>query len=122
MGQQKQQKELFSYHVDLDRRVRADKTDFRFGPILFDGFGDFAVVFQRGRGGVDDDMVVSPGFFETFFDVNVVRRAIHQFRPGHQSGGLGEPGGIPKAGHFAPGLITRARPAVEAVERGRTEK
>ena len=40
------------------RRMRADETDLRFGPVLFDRFGDFAIVFQRRRGGVDDDVIV----------------------------------------------------------------
>ncbi len=67
-------------------------------------------------------MIVGPGFFEAFFDVNVMRGTIHQLRARDKGSGLGEPGGVPKAGDFAPGLITGAGAAVEAVEGGRTEE
>ena len=50
------------------RGVRADEADLGLGPVLLDGFGDFAVVLQRGRAGVDDDVVVALGLFEALLD------------------------------------------------------
>ncbi len=40
------------------RGVCADETDFDFGVLLLDRFGDFAIVLQRRRRGVDDDVIV----------------------------------------------------------------
>ena len=38
-------------------RVRADEADFRVGLLRLDGLGHLAIVFQRRRGGVDDDVI-----------------------------------------------------------------
>ena len=67
-------------------------------------------------------MIVVLGFFKALFDIDVMRRAIHQFRVRHQRGWLGQPGRIPKAGDFAPRLVARTGAAIEAVEGGRTEE
>ena len=96
--------------------MRADESDFGLGPVLFDGFGDFGVVFQRRGRSVDDDVIVVLRFFEALFDMNVVRWTIHQPGIGHQRGGLGEPRWIPEAGDFAACLIARAGAAIEAVK------
>ncbi len=59
-------------------RVRADETDFRVRLLRLDGFGDLAIVFQRRRGGVDDDVVEILRDGEALGQVNVVRRAVEQ--------------------------------------------
>src|SRR6266436_3633237 len=97
----------------------ADETDFGFGAVLFNGLGDLAIVFERWSRSMDDDVVVGPGFFQALLDIDVVRRAIHQFRIRHQGGGLGQPGGIPKAGYFASRLITGSGTSVETIKAGR---
>jgi hypothetical protein len=102
--------------------VRADETDFRVRLLRLDRLGDLAIVFQRRRGGVDDDVIKILCDGEAFFQINVVRRAIQQFGIRHERGRLREPGRIPIAGDFAARLITRARAAVKTVERRRKER
>jgi len=102
--------------------VGTDKSDFCIGPVLLDGLGDFGIVLQRGRAGVDDDVVVAFRRFEALLDVDVVRRAIEQFRVRDERGGLREPGGLPERSDFAPRLVTGAGAAIETVEGRRTEK
>src|SRR5208282_4362152 len=97
--------------------MRADEADSGLGSGLLDGFGDLAVVLQRRRAGVDNDMVVALGLFEALVDLNVMRGAIQELRIGHQRGWLREPSGVPEAGDLAPRLVARAGAAVEAVER-----
>jgi len=53
---------------------------------------------------------------EALGDVDVVRRAIEELGAGNERGGLGEPGGIPIAGDFAPSLVARAGAAVETIK------
>ena len=67
---------------------------------------------------MNDYVVVSLGFFQALLDIDVVRRAIHQFRIRHQRRGLGQPGGIPKAGYFASRLITGSGASVETIKTG----
>ena len=103
-------------------RVRADEANLGGGPLLLDGLGDLAVVLQRGRGGVDDDVVEVLRDGEALGHVNVVRRAVEEPAAGHERGGLREPGGIPVAGDFARGLVAGTGAAVKAVEGGRGEE
>ena len=102
--------------------MRSDKADFGVGPILFDGFGDLAIVFQGGGAGVDDDVVVVLRVLEAVLDVDVMGRTVEQPGVGDERGGLGEPGWIPEAGDFAPGLVARTRAAVKAIETGRRKE
>src|SRR5450432_593808 len=97
--------------------VSVDKTDFRVGLLRFDRLGHLAIVFQRRRGGVDDDVIEIFRDGETLGEVNVVRRAVEQFGIRRERGGLREPRRIPIAGDFAPRLITRACAAVKTVVR-----
>ena len=53
----------------------ADEPDGGLWPLRLDGFGDFAVIFERRRGGVDDDVVELFGDGEAFREVNVMRGA-----------------------------------------------
>src|SRR5439155_23625033 len=99
-----------------NRRVGADEADLCIRTVLLDGLGNFAVVLQRRRAGVNDDVVVTFRLVEALFDVDVVRRAVEQFGVRHERGRLREPGGIPEAGDFAPRLVTGAGAAVETVE------
>lgn len=102
--------------------MRPDKTDFSFGPVLFDGFGNFGIVFQgRGRG-MNDDVIEIFRFLKALFDLDVVRRTIHQFGIWHERSGLRKPGWIPEARDFAARLIARTSPAIETVERRRRKK
>ena len=71
---------------------------------------------------MNDDVMVFPGFSEALLDADVVGRAIQQPGIGRERGWLGQPGGIPKAGHLAPRLVARAGTAVEALERGRVQE
>jgi len=103
-------------------RVRADKTDLRVGLLRLDGFGHFAIVFQRRRGRIDDDVIEILRDGEAFFQINVVRRAIQKFGIRHERGGLREPRRIPIAGDFAARLITRTRAAVKPIKRRRREE
>ena len=100
-------------------RMRTDETDLRVRLLRLDGLGHLAVVFQRRRGGVDDDVIEILRDGEGFRHADVVRRAVEQLGVWHERGGLREPGRIPIAGDFAPRLIPRARAAVETVERRR---
>src|SRR5207249_3600554 len=43
---------------------------------------------------------------------------IEEFAVGHKGRGLSQPGGIPEAGHFTPGLVAGAGAAIEPVKRG----
>jgi hypothetical protein len=97
----------------------ADEADLGGGFLLLDGLGDLAIVFQRRGGGVDDDVIELARLFQALLDADVVRRAIEQLAVGHQRGRLGQPGGIPKRGDFAPRLVTRAGAAVKPVKAGR---
>ena len=71
---------------------------------------------------MDDDVIVAFGLFQALFDADIVRRAIEQFGIGHQCGRLRQPCRIPIAGDLAPRLVTRARPAIEAIERRWTKE
>ena len=97
-------------------RMRADEADFRVGLLRLDGLGDLAIIFQRRRGGVDDDVIEIYRDGETFREVNIVRRAVEQPGIWRERGWLREPRRIPIAGHFAPRLIPRAGAAVKAVK------
>ena len=68
---------------------------------------------------MNDDMIVTPGVVQALFDIDRVRRAIHQPGFGHERGGLRQPGGIPKAGYFASRLITGSGASVETIKAGR---
>ena len=46
------------------RGVSADESNLGLRPILFDGLGYLAIVFQRRGGGMDDDMIEIPRFLE----------------------------------------------------------
>ena len=96
--------------------VRPDKTDFRVRLLLFDGLGHPAIVLQRRRAGVDDDVVEVLGHAEAFLLADVVRRAIEQFGTRRERGRLRQPGGIPVAGDFAHGLVARPGAAVKTVK------
>src|SRR5258706_3039129 len=100
----------------------ADEADFGFRPVLFDGFRDFAIVFERRRRGVDDDVIVTFGLIEAFFDINPVRWAVHELRVGNQGGGLCQPGGIPITGYLTTGLIARTGAAIKTIEAGRAKE
>ena len=56
----------------------ADEADDGLGPVPLDGFSDLAIVLQRRRAGMDDDVVVIPGLCEAPLDINVERRAVQQ--------------------------------------------
>ena len=85
-------------------------------PLVLDGFGHLAIVLQRRRAGVDDDVIKVLCDGEALGDINVVRWAIEEARVGREGGGLREPGRKPIASDFAPRLIARPRSAIEAVE------
>jgi len=53
-------------------RVRADKADLGRGSLGLDGLGHLAIVFQRRRGGVDDDVIEFLGNGERFHHADVV--------------------------------------------------
>jgi transposase len=70
MGQQDQQKELFSYHVDLDRRVRADNLLRKIAAAIDFSFARAAVQHtygQNGNGSVDPAVILKMMFL-MFFD------------------------------------------------------
>jgi len=96
--------------------VRADEADLGAGLLLLDGLGHLAIVLQRRRGGVDDDVVVILGDGQALRHTDVQRGAVQQARIGRERGGLRQPSGIPIAGDFAARLITRARAAVKTVK------
>ena len=96
--------------------MSANEADLRFGALRLDRFGDFAVVLQRRRGRVDDDVVKAFGPFETLFDVDVVRRAIEQRAVGRERGWLREPCRIPIRRHFATRLVTRTGAAIKSIK------
>ena len=102
--------------------MRAEEADDSLGPVLLDGLGDLAIVLQRRGAGINDDVVVTFGLLKAPFDVDVVRRAVHQLRVRHQRRRLRQPSRIPEAGDFAPRLVTRARAAIEAVKAGGREE
>src|SRR3954470_15751423 len=96
--------------------MRPNKTDFGPGPIFFDSLRYFGIIFERRRGRVNNNVVVPFRFFETFFDVDVMGRTVQQLRIRHKSGWLCQPGRIPEARDFAPGLVARTSAAVKTVE------
>jgi hypothetical protein len=81
--------------------MSADESNFRARLLILDGFGHLAIVLQRRRGGVDDDVIVILRDLEALLDTDVVRRAIEQFCAGDERSGLREPGGIPIARDLA---------------------
>lgn len=70
MGQQKQQKELFSYNVDLDRRVRADHPLRKIAATVDFSFARSEVEHVYGRNGhvSVDPVVILKMMFLLFFD------------------------------------------------------
>ena len=104
------------------RGVRADETDLRIRTLRLDGLGDLAVILQRGRAGVDDDVIVVLRDVEAFILADVVRRTIEELRAGDQGGGLREPGRIPIRSNFAPRLVARTGTTIKAIERGRRKE
>ena len=96
--------------------VRADEADFRVRLLRLDRLGHLAIVFQRRRARVDDDVIKFLGDGQAFVLLDVVRRAVEQFAAGHERGGLREPGRIPIAGDFTLRLVARTGAAVIAVK------
>ena len=104
-------------------RVRANEADFGFGLLLLDGLGHLAIVFERGRGRVDNDVIEILCLGQTLGHTDVVGRAVHQLGIGRQRGGLRQPRREPIAGDLAAGLVTRTSTTVKAfVARGRKIK
>src|SRR3954471_20952990 len=71
---------------------------------------------------MDNDMIVSLGLFEALFDLDIVRRTIHELGVRNQRRRLGKPGRVPEAGDFSPGLVAGTGAAVESVKRRRRKK
>jgi transposase len=83
MGQQDQQKELFSYHVDLDRRVRADNLLRKIAAAIDFSFARAAVQHtygQNGNGSVDPAVILKMMFL-MFFDNIASERELMQVIP-----------------------------------------
>src|SRR6266850_7343848 len=70
MGQQNQQKEMFSYHVDLDRRVRADNPLRKIASAVDFSFARTVVQHTYGQNGnvSVDPVVILKMMFLLFFD------------------------------------------------------
>src|SRR5689334_10195671 len=102
--------------------MSADKTDGGVRALGFNSLSDFAVVLQRRRGGMDDDVIVVFGLGKTGLDVDIVGRAIHQLAVWNERGGLREPGWIPKGADLALGLVTGASAAVKTIKGRWAEK
>ena len=66
--------------------MRADETDFGVRPLRLDGLGHFAIVLQRRRGGVDDDVVEILRNGEAFREINIMGRAVQQPRWDYKQG------------------------------------
>src|SRR5277367_1792255 len=96
--------------------MRADETDFRVGLLRFNRLGHLAIVAQRRRAGVDDDVIVFLRDAQAFVLLDAVRRTVEQFAARHERGGLREPGRIPIAGDFALRLVARTSAAVITVK------
>ena len=71
---------------------------------------------------MDDDVIVMAGFLEAPGQVDTMRWTIEKAAIRDQSGGLGQPSGIPITRDFAAGLITRSGAAIETVKRRRAEE
>ena len=83
MGQQNQQKELFSYHVDLDRRVRADNPLRKIASAIDFSFAGAVVQHTYGQNGnvSVDPAVILKMMFLLFFDNIVSERELMQVIP-----------------------------------------
>lgn len=83
MGQQNQQKELFSYHVDLDRRVRADNPLRKIASAIDFCFARAVVEHTYGENGnvSVDPAVILKMMFLLFFDNVASERELMQVIP-----------------------------------------
>jgi transposase len=83
MGHQKQQKELFSYQVDLDRRVRTDNPLRRIAAAIDFSFARAAVQHTYGENGnvSVDPAVILKMMFLLFFDNIASERELMQIIP-----------------------------------------
>src|SRR3954451_642516 len=102
--------------------MSADEADDRVRTILFYRFSDLAIVFERGRRCVNDDVIVILRFLQALLDLDVMRRAIHQPGARHERRWLGKPRGIPIAGDLTPRLVARTGAAIKTIEARRTQK
>lgn len=83
MGQQNQQKELFSYHVDLDCRVRADNPLRKINSAIDFSFARAVVQHTYGQNGnvSVDPVVILKMMFLLFFDNIASERELMQVIP-----------------------------------------
>jgi transposase len=83
MGQQNQQKEMFSYHVDLDRRVRADNPLRKIASAIDFSFARAIVQHTYGQNGnvSVDPAVILKMMFLLFFDNIASERELMQVIP-----------------------------------------
>lgn len=83
MGQQNQQKELFSYHVDLNRRVRADNPLRKIASAIDFSFARAVVEHTYGQNGnvSVDPVVILKMMFLLFFDNVASERELMQVIP-----------------------------------------
>jgi transposase len=83
MGQQNQQKELFSYHVDMDRRVRADNPLRKIASAIDFSFARAVVEHTYGQNGnvSVDPAVILKMMFLLFFDNIASERELMQVIP-----------------------------------------
>src|SRR5215510_6582850 len=83
MGQQNQQKDLFSYHIDLDRRVRADNPLRKIASAIDFSFARAVVQHTYGQNGnvSVDPVVILKMMFLLFFDNIASERELMQVIP-----------------------------------------
>jgi transposase len=83
MGQQDQQKELFSYNIDLDRRVRADNPLRKIAATVDFSFARTEVEHTYGRNGnvSVDPVVILKMMFLLFFDNVASERQLMEIIP-----------------------------------------
>jgi transposase len=83
MGQQNQQKELFSYHIDLDRRVRADNPLRKIASAIDFSFARAVVQHTYGQNGnvSVDPAVILKMMFLLFLDNIASERELMQVIP-----------------------------------------
>ena len=102
-----------------DSRVRPNESDLRVRALSLDGLGHLAVVLQRRRGRIDDDVAEVLGDAQGLLHADVMGRTVEQSGIRHQGGRLGQPSWVPEGSHLTACLIAGTGAAIEAIKRGR---
>ena len=104
-----------------DGHLRTHQAHLQLGILGFETADRFQVVLEGGAGGKEHRQFEIAGQVGHLGHRQVFRRGVHHPAFRDESGRVAQPGGIPKRGDLAGGLIARAGAAVKVLKRRRVE-